>query len=137
LDPITMSLLASIAVKALSGFFEDTASKVSDALSTEAASGAVAAMKRLVGRIKAKFVADASAPTFERFEANPRDAEACDVFRQKLEAYLLTDEAFASEVQSDLKQISETNAGVAFVNNIQGDVKKLVQIQTVHGDVNL
>jgi hypothetical protein len=136
LDPITIGLLASTAVRALSGFFEDTASKTSDELSTAAASGAVAAVRRLAGRVKAKFVSDADASTFERFAGNPTDPETSDIIQRKLKEHLLADEAFASEVHSDLKQVAETNADVAFVNNIQGDVQKLVQIRTVHGDVN-
>ena len=56
--------------------------------------------------------------------------------RSDLERHLASDESFAQDMAARLQQVSQTEADVAFVNNIQGDVEKLVQIETVHGDVN-
>jgi len=138
MDPVTIGLLASTTVKALGAFFKDTALKAGDELSEQASTGAVGIVKRLLARLRTKFRADPDASkSLQEFQERPSDEGAVSEFQRILTDRLATDEVFAKNVESDLKQIIETNADIAFVNNIQGDVQKLVQIQTVHGDVNL
>ena len=67
----------------------------------------------------------------------PDNADAVERVRQSLQQVMASDQPFAAEMVSLLQQISGTGADLNFVNNIRGDVAKLVQIGEVHGDVNL
>jgi hypothetical protein len=138
MDPATIGILAAAAVKVVSGFFASAASKAGEQASDAAATGAVEGAKRLVKRIRDKFRSDPTATRqLQDLETEPADSKAAQDVEHQLVRLLQADEAFAETLASDLKLIAATNADVAFVNNIQGDVGKLVQIDTVHGDVHL
>jgi hypothetical protein len=130
--------VASGVLKLLSAFVTTTAEEAGQDVADNAVGAAVAATRRVVDRIRARFAKDPDASQrLQDFESRPDDPDVAAELRATLERYLASDALFAQDVAEGLRQVSETEADVAFVNNIQGDVEKLVQIHTVQGDVNL
>jgi hypothetical protein len=137
-DPLTIGLVASGVVKLLSAFFKTAGDRAGEDAADTAVGAAVAGTRRLLDRIRGHFADDPDASKrLEELESRPDDPEVTDGVRTALERHLASDDSFAQDVAAGLQQVSQTEADVAFVNNIQGDVQKLVQIQTVHGDVNI
>jgi hypothetical protein len=142
MDPVSMSvgLLASTAVKVLGPYLGELAGKASDALlgkvAEDAASSAFKAAGRLLGLVKEKFRGkDEAEKSLEVLASAPGDPAAQAAVEKNLKTELERDPDFASALAGHLTQIANTHADVAFVNNIQGDVEKIAQFGTVHGDV--
>ncbi|OOP65307.1 hypothetical protein BMF89_00205 [Arthrobacter sp. SRS-W-1-2016] len=106
--------------------------KASDA----AAGTAVKAAGQLLELVKKKFHGKEEAEkSLETFTKTPSDSDAVASVQDHLKTQLADDPGFASELSGLLTQIVNTHADLAFVNNI-GNVEKLVQFGTVHGDVS-
>ncbi|MFC8383782.1 MULTISPECIES: hypothetical protein [Nocardia] len=140
MEPVTIALIAGAAMKVIGPYLANFATKAGESLAAKSADGAVAGAlsgaKRLLGLIRSKFAGNSQAEaSLGYLEANPDDEQAQAAVTRHLENAMVADPQFASSIESELAQISNTNADIAFVNNIQGDVGKIVQIETVHGDV--
>lgn len=133
MDPISIGVLAGSVVSLLKGFF----GKVGESVGAAAADGAGKTVGDLVGRLRAKLSASGAATSaLDQLEKDPSNTPAAESLEQELIRQFTADEEFATEMAGDLRQISETHADVAFVNNI-GTVGKMVQVNELHGDVNL
>jgi len=142
MDPVSVGLLASAAVKVLGPYLSDWAGKATDALIDDtadtAAAGAFKAAGHLLDLVKKKFRGnDEAEKSLEALTAAPADPAARAAVEKSLKAELEHDPEFASALSDRLNQIANTHADVAFVNNIQGDVKNIVNVRTVKGDLNI
>ena len=54
----------------------------------------------------------------------------------QLDQAVRSDDEFGTKLTELLPEVAATKADVSFVNNIQGEVQKLVQINTVVGNVD-
>jgi hypothetical protein len=136
-DPVTISVLAGAALKVVGPYLSKFAGKVADGLVGDAADSAVKGAKKLFESIKKKFAGNRDAEaSVAKLEAAPEDPAAHAEVEKHLAAAMATDPDFAAELESELTQIANTKADLAFVNNVQGDVGKLVQINTVQGNVS-
>jgi hypothetical protein len=123
-------------------YFKDVASGGAEELGKNAANSAAGTAaglaRRLVQAVKSRFGSDESSRrSLVALMDDPDNADAVERVRQSLQQVMASDQPFAAEMVSLLQQISGTGAELNFVNNIRGDVAKLVQIGEVHGDVNL
>lgn len=122
--------LASAAVALIAPYLKDAGKEVAKA----AGQGAVAAAKRLYDTIKARFASDSSATmTLAKLAAAPDDKAVVDSVRKHLER-LLTDGAFAAEVQH-LVAAARSTGDQNIQVNIEGPVGKQTNIGTVNGNV--
>lgn len=139
MDPSAIAAISSAVVRVLVPYFKDAASGSADELGKEAASSAAGAAaglaRRLVSAVRSRFGSDADTSLAALIE-DPDSAGASEQVRQDLEQLMASDQPFAAELVSLLRQISGTGADLSFVNNISGDVAKLVQIGEVHGDLH-
>ena len=140
-DPSAITAISSAVLRVLVPYFKDAASGSAGELGKEAASSAAGTAaslaRRLVNAVKSRFGSDAdSSRSLAALIDDPDSADASEQVRPDLEHVLASDQPFAAELVSLLRQISGTGADLAFVNNIGGDVAKLVQIGEVHGDLH-
>jgi predicted membrane-bound mannosyltransferase len=70
------------------------------------------------------------------FTQTPDDPDLQAALRVQLRKALQADEQFASQVAGLLREADRVGADAVFNTNIHGDVEKLVNIGTVHGDVS-
>jgi len=142
MEPLSIGLLAGTVVKIVGPYLSAALGKTADSLVDDAASSASkSAMKgadRLLNLVRSKFSGKPAAESaLKRLAADEHDPDAANDVRRYLADEIRGDTKFASELSTEIRLIAETNADLAFVNNIHGDVAKLVQIGTVHGDVHI
>jgi hypothetical protein len=142
MDPSAIAAISSAVVRMLVPYFKDVASGGAEELGKNAANSAAGTAaglaRRLVQAVKSRFGSDESSRrSLVALMDDPDNADAVGRVRQSLQQVMASDQPFAAEMVSLLQQISGTGAELNFVNNIRGDVAKLVQIGEVHGDVNL
>jgi hypothetical protein len=137
MDPVSTTLLASAAVKFLVPYLNDAAEGFAKEVGKSGVSAALARAKELYGLITNKFRESPAGPKIvEELANSPDDANAQSKLRAKLDQEFQLDEKFATQVKEMLKQVAATRADVSFVNNIMGDVGKVVQIDSVIGNVS-
>jgi hypothetical protein len=142
MDPSAIAAISSAVVRMLVPYFKDAASGGAEELGKDAANAAAGTAaglaRRLVQAVKSRFGSDESSRrSLVALMDDPDNAGVAEQVRQNLQQVMASDQPFAAELVSLLQQISRTGAELNFVNNIRGDVAKLVQIGEVHGDVNL
>jgi hypothetical protein len=140
MDPVSIGLLASAAIKVLGPYLDEVAGKASDAFLSKASEGVAGSAYKAAGKlfelVKKKFSGNGEAEkSLELLVAAPSDPAAQTALENSLKTELERDPKFASALSDHLTQIANTDADVAFVNNIQGDVGKIAQFGTVYGDV--
>jgi hypothetical protein len=140
MEPVTISILASAAVKILAPFFKQALTKgtsdLADRAGEAAGKGAFEAGSRIGALIRRKFKGNESAEAaVAKLESNPDDAHAAAELQGHLEQAALSDPTFAQELSAQVAMAANTTAETAFVNQVGGDVAKIAQIGTVNGDV--
>lgn len=142
MDPVTVGLLASAAVKVLGPYMGNLISKTADAVvekaGDSAAAGAFQGAKSLLELVRKKFRDKGEAnKNLEALTSAPQDPAVRAAVEKDLKTEIQHDPDFASKLSEHLTQIANTKANIAFVNNIQGDVGKIANFAgPVYGDVS-
>jgi hypothetical protein len=142
MDPISVGLVASAAVRVLGPYLGDLAKKAADGIVDKAAdsatSGAFKAATSLLDLVRKKFRGKGEAEkSLDALAAAPEDPAAQAAVEQTLKHELEHDAEFTAALSRQLTQVADTKADVAFVNNIQGDVGKIAQFHgPIYGDVS-
>jgi hypothetical protein len=136
-DP-TIAAASGAVMHFLAGYFKDVVGGSAKQIGGDTTKNALAKGQKLVDLLKAKLHGHSEASTaLAKVEQNPNNAAVQLELKTQLAQVMQQDEAFTTQVTGLLKELAATRADVNFVNNIQGEVQKLVQIGTVVGDVNL
>ena len=139
--PVLATTLASAAVKLLVPYLKEGFVEMAKGVGSEAGKSAVSAAiskaHKVYELVRRKLDGREDGPqTIARLSSYPDDEDVQRTLRSEVEKAAMSDYAFATQLKELLEQVAETKADVSFVNNIQGEVTKLVQIGTVYGDVN-
>jgi hypothetical protein len=142
MEPATIIATATAAIKLLGPYFKEAASgafkKAGEETGKSAISSAFAKAHNVYELVKSNFQHKPEASqALAKLEVAPEDKAAQNVIETQLKQVIEEDHGFGDQLAQLLKEVAATKADVSFVNNIQGEVQKLVQIGTVIGDVNL
>jgi hypothetical protein len=137
-----ISAIATSAVTVLAPYLNSlrssVADKVTDATASKFVQSAHAYGKRLYDLVSRALGDDPEqARSLKQFEANPEDVESQTHLHTHLTRLLGQNETLAQELLSVLANVVASNGDVVFKTNISGNIAKLVQIGTVHGNVRL
>ena len=141
MEPATIIAIAAASVKLLSPYLKKVATDIGDKaaenLGESVAAGAVNKVRELYLAIKGRFSGNQKAEeALTKLSATPDDANTQASLREQLEQALEQDEDFARKLSEMIKSAHQSGADSVFNINIGGDVQKLVNIGTVHGDVS-
>jgi hypothetical protein len=137
MEPVTIVAITSAAVKLLSPYIQEATKGFAKKMGEETGLGAISKVSQLYEAIKGKFSGKPAAEeALSDLEKTPQDADAQATLRTQLKKVLEADEAFATELAQLLKGAEEAGANTVFNTNITGDVQKLTNIGTVHGNVS-
>lgn len=141
MDPATITVIASAAVRLLVPYLQEAATNFAQTAASEVGKSSVAVAfakaKQAYELVKGKLQrTPGGMKAIEVVSQTPEDPAAQAALRTQVQESLAADDEFAKQLSDLLKQVAATKADVSFVNNIQGEVQKLVQIGTVIGDVN-
>jgi hypothetical protein len=142
MDANSIAFLASSAVHVLAPYLRDAGHEALKSAAGEAGkkafASAVAEAKTLY-EVVARKLGGGGAPgeALAHLEAAPNDTSTQRGLENELTSAMNGDATFAHTLAEQLVRIANSNADASFVNNISGDVGKLVQIGTVIGNVNL
>lgn len=142
MDAITIATIASATVSLLvpylKSFGEGLAKKAGEEIGSKSGETALSKAKYLYETVKAKFSAKPdTAKAINALEKSPDDGDTQAVVRFQLKDIMATDESFANELASILKEASEAGVDIVFNTTISGDVQNLVQIGKVIGNLKI
>ena len=142
MDANTIATIAGAAVSLLipylKSFGEGLAKKAGEEIGSKSGETAWGKTKRLYETVKAKLSTKPdTAKAINALEKSPDDGDTQAAVRFQLKDIMATDESFAHELASILKEASEAGADTVFHTTILGDVQKLVQMGNVFGDVKI
>jgi hypothetical protein len=137
MDTATITVVSSAAVQLLAPYLQEAAKTVASEIGKSSIAVAFAKAKQAYELIKSKLQhTPGGMEAIEAVSQTPEDPVAQAALQTKVQEALTSDNVFAAQLSDLLKQVASTKADVSFVNNIQGEVQKLVEIGTVMGDVN-
>jgi uncharacterized membrane protein YhiD involved in acid resistance len=137
MDPATITVIASAAVQFLVPYLQEAAKTAASEIGKSSVDAAFAKAKQAYELIKGKLQrTPEGTKAIEAISQAPEDPAAQAALQTQVQESLTADDEFAKQLSDLLKQVAATKADVSFVNNIQGEVQKLVQIGTVMGDAN-
>lgn len=142
LDPASITLLTTTAIKFLVPYFEEAAKGFAKEAGGELGKTSSSALAEhgthLFDTLKAKFQGKPAAETaLVDLSKEPKDEDNQAAVRKEIKKAIEADPDFAIELQKLLEHTDEGEQNSAvFNNNIQGNVDKLTNIGTVHGDVS-
>lgn len=142
MDAIAIATIASATVSLLAPFLkslgEELTKKTGEEIGAKAGEAAWGKAKQLYEIIKAKFFPKPdTAKVINALEKSPNDEDTQAAVRFHLKEMMTSDESFAKELASLLKEASDAGADTIFQTTIMGNVQKLVQMGNVYGDVNI
>lgn len=142
MEPLAIVGISSAVVRLLAPFFKSGAEEVAKSaggeLGKSAVSAAFAKAKQVYELVKVKLSPHPQASeALVKLQSVPDDVATQNALESELKQSLEADHAFAEQLAQLLKEITATKAEVSFVNNIQGEVQKLVNIGTVVGNVSI
>jgi hypothetical protein len=142
MDPASVALLSSAVVSVLSPYLREAGHEAFKAIAGEtgkkALAAALAEAKALYDMVANKMKSnDAAQTALARLKDSPDDQSAKLEFQKEFTSQIANDELFARSIADQLARIGNSQSDAEFVNNIRGDVAKLVQIRTVIGNVTL
>lgn len=142
MDASTIATLASATVSLLAPYLkslgEALVKKAGEEVGKETGSTAWNKARELFETIKAKFSTKPSAvEALDDLAKSPDDGDSQAAVRHQLKKVMSSDEDFAKELAHILKEAADAGADTVFHTTIYGEVKKLVQMGNVYGDVTI
>ena len=142
MDASAIATIASSTVSLLAPYLkslgEGFAKKAGEEIGVKAGGTALSKAKQLYETVKAKFSPNPdTAKIIKALEKTPDDADVQAATRFQLKEMMVTDEALAKDLAIILKEATDAGADAIFQTTIYGNVKKLVQMGNVYGDVNI
>jgi len=134
MDPTSLATIASGVVSLLSALLKKKSGE------SDKSVGGLALEKasELFRFIKTKFARQSTArEILDDLTRTPEDPDTQASVRAQLKKTMLADEEFAKQLADFLKEADEAGADAVFNTTIHGNVKKLVQIGNVYGDVTI
>lgn len=137
MDLSTITVIASATIQFLAPYLQETAKTAASEVGKSSVTVALVKARQAYELLKGKLQrTPEGTKAIEAFSRAPEDPAAQAALRIQVQESLAVDDEFAQQLSDLLKQVAGTKADVSFVNNIQSEVQKLVQIGTVMGDVN-
>lgn len=142
MDASAMATIATTAVSLLIPYLkslrEEMAKKAGEEVGAKAGETAWIKAKQLYETVKAKFTSKPDASkVINALEKKPDDEDTQAAVRFHLKDLMASDESFARELATLLKEAAEAGADTVFQTTIFGNVQKLVQMGNVYGDVKI
>ena len=142
MDAVTIGTIASTAISLLVPFLKSivngTAERTGEEIGAKAGNLAWEKAKQLHEVLKEKF---SSKPETKKnlavLEKTPDDKEIQSALCFQLKDIFSNDENFAKEIALILKEASDSGADAIFQTTITGNVKNLIQVGDMFGDINL
>jgi len=142
MDASSIAMIASAAVSLLVPYLkslgEGIAKKAGEEIGKKTGETAWRKTQHLYETIKTKFMTKSdTSKIINALAKSPEDTDTQSATRFHLKEVMTSDEYFAKELATILKEASDAGADTIFHTTIYGNVQKLVQMGNVFGDVKI
>ena len=138
MDPAVITSIATATVSLLVPYLKKAAEKASEEIGSQVANQAWRKSKELYEKLRVSLSSHKTATaSLQNIIASPDNPQSQTKLIDTLIVVLKGNPTFALELKSLLIEAADAGVDTEFHTNIKGEVQKLVQIGTVHGNVNL